>query len=642
MFRTLLVKEWKEKAPIAAFGLALMIVFLIAVLAFQDKRDLNDIVAAGFTLLVFPFIGLLLGAGAFETEFRDGAWAYLLSRPVRKETIWLAKLAASLAYLAALWGIFLILIRLVPALGTVVSGFALPAGFRAETSFLPLAVISSFFYFSIAFSFSLLSEKQFSVLFAALFVGFVLQAILTSVSYALEFKVFLFAARRDLWLIPPHQTGLALMSLAFLAASLWTFRRADFSQPRKKAFVLARAAAALVVLSWVAAFGAPLVISRTGEDSLHGVFAAGDKAFFSATSGIYRYDIGRDKLRALSRSSFSYLEGPPSRTGTLLCSGRDWTELWTMNGDGSGRRRVVSAGLERGSPLHGTWLYSGLLSQDGRTIVFIAQDANATKSGRNPFSFWSVAADGSGLKELPLDPALAGRANEESWFRLIAWPRGDAGILLFFRDYRGREGESSLWTYDPSSGACRPVLGSGWILYELVSPDGGLVSLVYRSKASGNGTVGLLDLKTMALTGIIDKTPSSGPGLVMAWNPTGDRLAILDEPERGAVRVSVYSLAERRVAMSKTLLTGLSEFPPGARIGWIGDAGRLCWSDFRSRLLRIMAPDLTEEKTIAIPGGLGDWPFAQAFAPEAVLLSDQSGRSLWRLDLRTEKWKKIW
>ncbi len=640
MFRTLVVKEWKEKAPIAAFGLALMIVFLIAVLAFQDKRDLNDIVAAGFTLLVFPFIGLLLGAGAFETEFRDGAWAYLLSRPVRKEILWLAKLAASLAYLAALWVIFLILIRLVPALGTVVSGFALPAGFGAETSLLPLAVISSLFYFSIAFSFSLLSEKQFSVLFAALFVGFVLQALLTSVSYALEFKVFPFAARRDLWLIPPHRTGLALMSLAFLAASLWTFRRADFSQPKKKAFVLARAAAALVVLSWVAAFGAPLVISRTGEDYLHGVFAAGDKAFFSATSGIYRYDIGRDRLKALSRSRTDFLEGPLSSTGTLLYSGRNWTELWTMNGDGSGKRRVVRAGLDRQSPLPGARLFSALLSSDGGTIVFIAQDAKTTKSGRSPFSFWSVAADGSGLKELPLDPALAGGANENSWFHLIAWPRRDAGILLFFRDYRGREGESGLWTYDPSSGACRPVLGSGWIQYEHVSPGGESACLVYQSEAGGNSTVGLLDLRTMALTGIFDRAPRSG--LVMAWSPTGDRLAILDEPERGAVRLSVYSPAERRVTMSKTLLTGLSEFPPGTGLGWIGDGGRLCWTDFRNRLLRIVAPDLTEEKTIAIPDRLGDWSFARAFAPEAVLLSDQTGRSLWRLDLHTEKWKRVW
>jgi len=640
MFKNLLVKEWKEKAPIAAFGLALMIVFLAAVPAFGDKRDLSEIVAAGFILLVFPFMGLLLGAGAFETEFRDGAWAFLLSRPVRKETLWLAKFAASLAYLAALWGLFFILVKLVPWLGTVVSGFVLPAGFRIETSFLPLAVISSFFYYSIAFSFSLLSEKHFSVLFAALFVGFVLQALLTSVSYALEFKIFRFAAGRDLWLLPPHQTGMVLMSFAFLAASLWTFRRADFSQPKRKAFVLVRAALALVVLSWAVAFAAALVMPRAGGESIQGWFAAGDKAFFSASNGIYRYDIGPGRLTALSRSRTDFLEGPLSSTGTLLYSGRNRTELWTTNADGSGRRRVVRAGLDRRSPLPGARLFSALLSSDGGTIVFIAQDAKTTGSGRSPFSFWSVAADGSGLKELPLDPALAGRANEKSWFHLIAWPRRDAGILLFFRDDRGREGESSLWTYDPSSGACRPVLGSGWIQSEHVSPGGESACLVYRSEAGGNSTVGLLDLRTMALTCIFDRAPRSG--LVMAWSPTGDRLAILDEPERGAVRLSVYSPAERRITMSRTLRTGLGEFPPGAGLGWIGDGGRLCWTDFRNRLLRIVAPDLTEEKTIAIPDRLGDWSFARAFAPEAVLLSDQTGRSLWRLDLHTEKWKRVW
>ncbi len=48
MFKALLVKEWKEKASLAAFGLGLMIVFLAAFLVFGDSQDLRDLIPAGF------------------------------------------------------------------------------------------------------------------------------------------------------------------------------------------------------------------------------------------------------------------------------------------------------------------------------------------------------------------------------------------------------------------------------------------------------------------------------------------------------------------------------------------------------------------------------------------------------------------
>ncbi len=178
MFKTLLIKEWKDKAVLVAFGLAIMGLMLTAFLVSGGDKDLRELIPATFLIFFFPVFGAMLGAGAFESEFRDGAWTYLLSRPVRKGTIWSAKLVALLSILAGFWLAFIGLMAVVPGLGEVVSGFKLPEMLGSGLEFLPLILLSSLFFFSIAFSLSILTDKQLSLVFGTLFLGLVLEGAL--------------------------------------------------------------------------------------------------------------------------------------------------------------------------------------------------------------------------------------------------------------------------------------------------------------------------------------------------------------------------------------------------------------------------------------------------------------------------------
>jgi ABC-type transport system involved in multi-copper enzyme maturation permease subunit len=142
MFKTLLIKEWKDKALLTAFGLGIMGLMLASFLLFGNDQDLRELIPATFLIFFFPVIGAMLGAGAFESEFRDGAWTYLLSRPVRKETIWSAKLAALLSILAGFWLVFIGLMAVVPGLGDVIAGFNLPKIVGSGLSLFPLILLS--------------------------------------------------------------------------------------------------------------------------------------------------------------------------------------------------------------------------------------------------------------------------------------------------------------------------------------------------------------------------------------------------------------------------------------------------------------------------------------------------------------------
>ena len=103
----------------------------------------------------------------------------------------------------------------------------------------------------------------------------------------------------------------------------------------------------------------------------------------------------------------------------------------------------------------------------------------------------------------------------------------------------------------------------------------------------------------------------------------------------------MYSLEARRITESRELMRTEGEFPRAAA-GWIGDRGRLCWYDPKAGALRFLAPDLSEEKAIAVPGVIGKGPFVPDFGGGTILLTDEGHQSLWRLDIKTEKWKKIW
>jgi len=644
MFKTLLIKEWKDKAPVAALGLALMAVFLAAFLAGGGDGDLREYMMAAFLIGFFPFVGLMLGAGAFEPEFRDGAWAFLLSRPVRKETVWLAKLAASFSILAVFGLVFLGLMAAVPDLGRVVAGFNFPEMLEAGLELFPLVLLSSLFFFSIAFSLSILSEKQLGLVLGSLVLGAVLQGLLSFIAYRAELRGWLSNSGRLPWL-DAYKLAMVLSSLAFLAASLITFRKTDFSQPKRKAASLAKHAALFLAAAWFLSGLWPALRPGPPEKITAGVEVVGGCAYFATTKGFYRYDIAQDSLDKLvrwrSQDAWTVIGG-----GKLLyMAGWDPEELppvRAINLDGSGKRTLVEAGSEELPFELQPW--SLRLSPDGQKAVALAREtSDGTGPTPGPYFVWIVRTDGSGSKRLPpLDPDLQMKGDHPAWVSIVGWHARKDLLILMAR--RSGETGMALWTYELATGAQKRLLAADRMGYPVVSPGGTSVMVVHKSDPSGPLEAALIDPVSGERT-LVAQLESSlsyfyGTFMGFAWSERGGDCAFLIRKDQGVYVPARYSMSERR-------LVEAGGFPYGEpsshvpSIGWIDEDRKLVLGLPRDRCLKVLGRDLAEVKTLGVPDEVAKAFYVRA-AGGNVFLHAFGEEGVWRLDLKTEKWKKVW
>lgn len=645
MFKTLVIKEWKEKALIAGFGMGLMVVFLAAFLVFGDNQDLRELIPAAFLIIFFPFIGVILGAGAFESEFRNGSWAYLLSRPVRKETIWLAKLTALLSIMAGFWLVFIGLMAVVPGLGEVVRGFRWLEILDPGLELFLLILLSSVFYFSVAFSLSILSERQLSLVFGSFFLGFAVQALLSCFAFLAEGRGLLSNVGRFLWL-DAYNLALVLSSLAFLCASLITFRKADFSQPRKKNLSLAKYAILFLALAWILAVAWPVLRPGPEEEFSSLVEVEGSKAFFSTTRGLYRYDIVRDDLKKVARW------GPNSPRSSFVVAGgqvlynaagwnlQEGPALRIMNTDGSGKRLLAGGGHDDAPGYQ--WFGDFLLSPDGKTAVFFSEQVVETVPRSQKNTIMSIRTDGTGLKKLPpLDPALAGTGGEYIWIRANAWLESSNSLLLMGRPPRG---PMSLWTYNLATGAQASLFETPRLGACQVSPGDDKVFIVYQPEVRGPVDVTLLDIASAEYASVmkIENPDGSIWSSVRrpVWDRKGDKVAFLVQQAGGVWTPAVYLLKERRVIMPNNCRVK-EMFDSAPTLEWMSGDAKLVLVSPEDRSLKILDPGLAVERAVPLPASIGEsfvaWP-----VDDVVLVQDFDKGSLWRLDLKTEKWKKIW
>jgi len=642
MFKTLLIKEWKEKALLAVFGLGVTVAFLAAFLSFGDNPDLRELIPATFLIFFFPFIGVMLGAGAFESEFRNGAWAYLLSRPVRKETIWLAKLTALLSILAAFWLIFIGLMTVVPGLGEVVRGFMFPDILDAGLELFPLILLSSVLYFSAAFSMSILSDRQLSLVFGSLFLGFSLQGLLFYFAFQAEWRGMLSNAGMFPW-IDAYKLALVLSSLAFLGASFLTFRRADFSQPKKKAGSLAKYSAVFLVLAWMLAAAWPAVRPGPREELSSGIEISGGEAFFSTSKGLFRYDIAGDKLRKIARWGIEYpghVIGGGKVVYAASSSEFETPRLRMMNPDGSGKT-LLAGGGQNAFPAD-SYFQGYLISPDGKTVV-VSVRKNEVRPRRDPRnSLWSIRSDGTGLKRLPpLPAALDGQGDVSAWLNLHAWDRSSDTLLLSYHRYGGAMG---LWTYDLVTGACALLFENPRPFACLVSPFRDVALLIFRREIEGPVEVQLLDISTAERSSVMKLEKLGGSVWFSVWRPAwnreGDKVAFLTGRNGVGATPAVYDMKERRLVRPDIVQVTASEGSSPPSLGWIG-GGKLILGVPQEHALRILDLSLAGEKTIPVPAHV-EANFAVWPANDVVLLMDLQKDAVWRLDIKTEKWKKIW
>ncbi|MCX6565729.1 MAG: hypothetical protein NTW38_04795 [Candidatus Aminicenantes bacterium] len=285
MNKQLIIKEWKEKFWVPVFALAFLVLFAVAALAFAGRRDFLDALTGAIQLFFLPLIGILLGASAFSSEFKEGSWAYLFSRPLKKSMIWLSKAVALAGLLAAIFLVYYIFLPLIP-------------GFKErlnEIQFWGISALLSFGLFFISFSLSYLTEKQFLIVFFSMFIPAGLGLLFSSL-----LRVAYLLARSPAILI--ILIGV-LGSLVFMAASLYAFCRTDFSQQKAKVFGFLKAFSLFLVLAVILGSAVFTIGERFQRLSFLHLETDGHAVYPNTSRGIYRYDADQDKLIKVSGAS---------------------------------------------------------------------------------------------------------------------------------------------------------------------------------------------------------------------------------------------------------------------------------------------------------------------------------------------------
>jgi Tol biopolymer transport system component len=653
MFRTLFFKEWKEKLAIFAFGLGLLALALAVNLGLTKNADTRELVTGGLLALYFPFMALLIGAGGFEPESRNDAWAYLFSRPVGKGAVWAVKYLSLLSQLACLWLVFLATMVAVPGLKALVSGFRLPIAFGTELQFLPWSLVISLFFFTLAFSLSPFSANWLNLLFGSLFIGLILAFI------AYWASTFVTVLLRDDWFdekkwLHAFRWNLLLMGVAAGLASLLTLTRVDFSQPRKKIARFAGLAAPCLVAALLIAAAWTALLPRSGDRFIYMLDRSGGATYFQTDKGLFSYDWDREKTKRLTRGRAGIYESSPIRGGKMVFYDVDLsvkkykpTVLWSMNTDGSQETRLVGGGFKPEDPRSQLSPNMFLLSPDGKQVVFFDLGALFAK-GNTGSPLWAINTDGSGLRNLALPEALTKGRGTDFYLNLMAWPAASPSCILLTQRPNGPQGRPKLWLYNLGDKSSRVLLDDARLIwYGGISPRGDYLVFSSSSTSGPGWRLNILDLKSLDLKAP-DLKEVEIPGWRFAyratWSPKGDKLAFLARqgitPGKGKFALMVVSTAEWKVLASKEL-TEDEKAGQSYSFDWLEDNARLVLCDPTERTLSVLGPDLSEEKRIAVPAPIAA-PFGFRVSGDKALVIDGERNTLWRLNLRTEGWKRVY
>jgi hypothetical protein len=631
MVRKMFWREWKQRFDLLIFALAGILLYLAAFNHFSQKKDLLDILTGTMTLIFLPFIGLLLGSSGFAAEFKNDAWAYLFSRPVKKSTIWLTKYFALLTILAAVLIVFAIAARIVPGLGTTLAEFDfmnLGIGLSQRLSFMPLGFMLSWILLTVGFSVSFLSEKQYAIVFLTIL-------ILAALEFGLlQFLLFFLAPKIGYRI---RLIGLVsfpvLIPLSFALASLLTLGRTDFSQLGKKVrdfikyAVPFMAVAVLLASVWTAASA-----MRERVPHISNLQVQDANVYFATPKKIFSFNPEGNRLQALARVRQPWTD--LSIGGHKLAfvkynfdlKNQESCELWIMNTDGTGVEslRVTS---HEGSPFSkASFLFPVEVSPDGQRVAFATKDY-----GKRPVQWLigCVNTDGTEFKSYSLD------IPDISWIQFAGWTADDQNLLIFCtQSIRASDKGTKLLRVNFETGATEVLVE------HIVRPTGGqlsqdkFVAIISQVETEAQQILILINIETRESWDVY--TASSIDGC--KWSKNGSRLAFLAEKHT----LGIYSLAEKKV-------TAVREFKdvdfglPGLTMDWVLDGGGVAIKEFKEGegRLAVLDPDLSEKKIIPIPF-IADQVSRLVGVDESIIVFDWRKAKLWLVDLNTEKWRKIY
>lgn len=632
MLRRMIIKEWKEKLGLLIFALVVFVLFSVSFSVYAKNPETLDWLTSTLVLIFPTVFALLVGASGFASEFHDGAWAYLFSRPVKKWKIWLAKYISLLTVVYAVVLLFDLLLRFHPALASASRTFNFTL--VGDRSYGLFAFILPLLFFTASYSLSVVSDRPFSVLFVGALLSF---ALLMAASVILEPLLY-----RGVLRSPLSTTSIvfALLPFSFVVASITTMNRADFSQPKSRAWTFTKSAAAIFLLLFVLAalfiFGA----GKFRSELYFRYFGARDDGFYFATNkGVFKFDTAEGRTEKIAQYPSIWagmsLGGDKIVFVTYHLGGkrRGFAEMRIMSSDGKNERSLLETWNPESS-LYGADIYPFRVSPRGDKVVFIARHAPKKESPE----LWVINSDGSGLKGYDL-----GIKDAES-FRFIRF--GESGETLFLLctikikpGNRDQRTGANLLRINLESGIVEILAEKIQKSYavsmatEAIASGIGLIAYLHADESGQREVLTILNPETLEKQAVFSEDSVTGFG----WSADGDKLAFLTQ----ASKLGIFSVPELEVA-KLTEVKGYDLRWPSGAMEWLRD-GRLLLRRLEGKdsYICLLDADLEEQKAIQLPFTT-DYPAPIWSAGNDAIVEDTERQQLWAVDLKTEKWLRIY
>lgn len=632
MFKKMIVKEWKEKSGLFLFALVGLVIFALAFSGYSKDKDTLDILASTILLIFLPVFSLLLGASGFASEFQDGAWAYLFSRPVKKWRIWISKYLSLLTVLYVVILLFAVLTRIHPALKSAANTFSFPL--VGDMSYGILAYVLPLLLYTTAFSLSILSEKTHVVAFLAALVWIVIQMAVTRAGFLLYDRGMSSSVFSLISLIS------ILVPLSLSLAALITLSRADFSQPKRRAWIFTKSAAVFILgsIGLVALFA--MGISKFHRERYIHDLEARDNGFYFATDrGFFKFDPADGRTEKIARYPSVWgqmsLGGDKVAFVTYHLGGKrhGFGELRIMNSDGTAERSLVGTWDEE-SPLYEGFIHPVSVSLQGDKVAFIVGYGRQKADG-----LWVINRDGSGLRGYDLG------IPDAEYYLTVGFESSGRSLFLLCT-MRIKPG-----SHDQPVGArlLRVNLESGQVetLADRIrkpyaasmsragmTSEAGLIAYVQFEESLSREILTVLDPRTLGKHRVYPEDSVT----CFRWNKAGDKLAFLT----GKSMLGVYSAAEDKIIRIKEL-AGYDLRWPSQALEWTQDERLLLRRIERWEVSSICLLDanLTEQKAIRLPFttpyGANIWS-----AGKYAIVENSERHQLWGIDLETEEWTRIY
>jgi len=617
IFKHFFIKEWKEKSLI--FFLAVLFLAALTGIRFSGQDELTMYLSGMFVWFFLPFSAAMIGSSGFYHEYKNNAWIYLLSRPVRKPVVWIFKYIPQLTMVLVIYGIFLFLVLVLPGFKEILEVFNFSGGLF-HYSALSSSLLISITAFSLAFSLSILHDKPFIIFLTTIFTG---AGISFSVNLYSDFLYRNYYGMNNL-------IGISyLWPAAFILGSLYTFSRVDFSQSKAKLIRFILVTASSLIAAGVISTGLTLVDWHfRGRDYMYNLTVRSNDVFFRTKKGTLRYDRLKDKTTRITRRR-GRVDASRSRDKALLLTydyhqegeSRKYTyTLKLINSDGSEIRKLVRT-QPPGTPFTGLRIRNFDISPCGQEIVFITEDPR-----NSTMKLWTVRSDGSGQREFFPD------IHELDRISIIGWTSDNRIILMVVKRSPSQGTEMSLLSFDPDHRALKrlasfirkPHLCS-------VSSSGKFAAYVYFDPTSEEEVLEIADL----FSGSRKEIHLGGSVQDIQWGKETDILVFTLETNR----VGIFSLKTGKISAFEFIPAAVldSLFPS---LDWISSDQKLALRGQNHELghIIIMDRDLEVQEIIDAPSS-----FRAVYGMDRIILIyNQTDNQLWCYDMDKNKWKKIY